>query len=458
MAQIKISELPTLAQQLQSANYIPLIHNGITYKYAPFNYVVKNSGDETIAGVKEFSSRPTVGGNGVWHAGDVSGFSATPSAGKAMVWPSESSPGTPYTIPTFLVKDMYRSQVEAGSGGLLTVLYDDVDNPSIMRIIPKFRVQDIHADLGTGTHPAFIVNGIEKSEIFIGAFQASAGAGSRAVSIPGRTPWANINFDNARAACVNKGAGWHLMTNWEWAAVMLWCLKNGYQPRGNTDNGRAHDALWETISGGTPGKTGTGPSSWRHDGTLGGIADLVGNVWEWQDGMKLVDGQIYMPNDNHFTQAESSWAAQGVYFDSTGTTGTDTNDDENGAPILSAARSVPSDDCGNGLGVNAPDYDYTLKSGESGWRTVAESASYDSLSAAIRQRMMQAAIAPKISSTDAVPFVGKGAIWCRNYGERLPYRGGARHSAGNAGLVALALDDRRSHVAGSIGFRPAFIG
>ena len=60
MAQIKISELPTLAQQLQSANYIPLIHNGITYKYAPFNYVVKNSGDETIAGVKTFSSSPIV--------------------------------------------------------------------------------------------------------------------------------------------------------------------------------------------------------------------------------------------------------------------------------------------------------------------------------------------------------------------------------------------------------------
>ena len=68
------------------------------------------------------------------------GASATPEAGKAMVWPSESSPGTPYTIPTFLVKDMYRSQVESGSGGLLTVLYDNVDNPSIMRVIPKFRV------------------------------------------------------------------------------------------------------------------------------------------------------------------------------------------------------------------------------------------------------------------------------------------------------------------------------
>jgi len=374
------------------------------------------------------------------------------------VWPSESSPGTPYTIPTFLVKDMYRSQVESGSGGLLTVLYDDVDNPSVMRIIPKFRVQDIHADLGTGTHPAFIVNGVEKSEIFIGAFQASQGVGSRAVSIPGRSPWTSINFDNARAACVNKGAGWHLMTNWEWAAVMLWCLKNGYQPRGNTDYGRAYDARWETISGGTPGKTGTGPASWRHDGTLGGIADLVGNLWEWQDGLKLVDGQLLMPNDNYFTQAESSWAAQGVYFDSTGTTGTDTTASGNGAPVLSASRSVPSDDCGDGLGASAPDYDYTIITGEAGWRSVTMSASYNALAEATRQRMLQSGVAAKLIGTGSAPFSAKGNIAVRNYGERIPLRGGFWNNGANAGLAALDLGIRRSIINSAFGFRPAFIG
>ena len=28
------------------------------------------------------------------------------------------------------------------------------------------------------------------------------------------------------------------MTNWEWAAIALWSLKNGYQPRGNTYYGK----------------------------------------------------------------------------------------------------------------------------------------------------------------------------------------------------------------------------
>lgn len=58
MAQIKISELDTLAQQLVNADYVPIVHTGVTYKFAPFNYLVKNSGNETIAGVKTFSSTP----------------------------------------------------------------------------------------------------------------------------------------------------------------------------------------------------------------------------------------------------------------------------------------------------------------------------------------------------------------------------------------------------------------
>ena len=39
-------------------------------------------------------------------------------------------------------------------------------------------------------------------------------------------------------------------------AIQLWCLANGKQPRGNTNNGRAHDAKWETgprLDGGVPG-------------------------------------------------------------------------------------------------------------------------------------------------------------------------------------------------------------
>jgi len=377
-------------------------------------------------------------------------------------------PGTPWGLVTIYLRDSYRSQVEAATGGRQTVLYDDQGNPSIMNVIPKFMVQDLHADFGTGVHPAFLVNGVEKPYIFIGAYQAYL-INSRACSQPGKDPSNNISFDTAKAACVNKGAGWHMVTNWEWSALALWCLKSGFQPNGNTNWGTSDAAAWETAPRGDNGQPGAasgigrtlvglGPKTWRHDGTHQGIADLIGNIWEWTDGFKLVDGQVYMPNDNYYSLAEASWPAQGVFFDSTGTTGTDTTADMNGNAVLSSSRAVPSDDCGDGLGANAPDYDYNYLSGEGGWRGMAELAAYDSIALATRQRMLQALIAPKISSAGAVPFsTVHGIFYVRNYGERVPVRGGAWSDAAGSGLSALYLGNRRSLVGSGLGGRPAFV-
>jgi hypothetical protein len=72
--------------------------------------------------------------------------------------------------------------------------------------------------------------------------------------------------------------------------------------------------------------------------------------------------------------------------------------------------------------------------------------------------MMQAAIAAKISSASALPFAAKGLSYVRNYGERFLLRGGGWGGGAGAGMATLDLSDRRSHVSGGIGFRPAFIG
>ncbi len=388
--------------------------------------------------------------------------------GSPVLKETTAAPGTPWGMPTINIPDTLRASVEAATGGRQTVLYDNAGNPSYMYVIPRFNVEDIHADLGSGIHPAFKNGGADVPYLFIGIVSA-VNIGGKACAIPGRDPWTSINFDSARAACVDKGTGWHLMTNWEWAAITLWCLKNGYQPRGNTYYGRAHDATFETGSrydGGVPGvttgtartKVGSGPASWRHDGTFGGIADLVGNTWEWQDGLKLVDGQVYMPNDNQFALAEGSWPAQGVYYDTTGTTGTDDVATANGAPVLSSARATPSDDCGNGLGPSAPDNDYATILLETGWRSVGLATAYNSIALATRQRMMQAHIAAIIASTGTAPFSAKGYISVRNYGERIPFRGGDWYTSSYAGLAALHLNDRRVRASSNIGFRPAFIG
>src|SRR3990172_6006858 len=165
-------------------------------------------------------------------------------------------------MPVIFTKDHLRTSVEAATGGKVTVLYDDKGYPSYMVVIPKFNIEDIMgaSTWGTGVHPAFKVGGVEKSQIFIGQYQATV-LDDRACSLPGKNPHAPDTYDNASYYCTTKGIGWHLMTNWEWAAVALWCLKNGFQPRGNTDYGRAHDATNEVGvrgDGGAPGYTPSG--------------------------------------------------------------------------------------------------------------------------------------------------------------------------------------------------------
>ena len=82
---------------------------------------------------------------------------------------------------------------------------------------------------------------------------------------------------------------------------MLWCRRHGHAAQGNTDSGRsilAPEARGQRVDGRDPDEqgdpatlTGSGPARWRHDHTAHGIADLCGNLWEWQAGLRLVDGK-----------------------------------------------------------------------------------------------------------------------------------------------------------------------
>jgi hypothetical protein len=347
------------------------------------------------------------------------------------------------------IKDGLKMSVEANSGGLCTVLYDDLGLPSIMRVIPKFNTEDIDAGLGSGVFPAFSVDGVEKDEIFIAQYLASI-YNSRAYSMPRVDPAASLDYDDAVGYCTAKGTGWHLMTAWEWAAVALMCFKTNSQPRGNTNYGRAHDAYYETAprydslapgtaSGTARTLTGSGPNTWNHDGSPAGIADLVGNVWEWQHGLKLVNGRIYCIEDNDYTLAEGSWTAQSAYFNSP-VAGDGSGADNLGVPDLADAVTNYGDPNPSSSGSN--DYNHRAT-----WRTMVNNLS--STPDILRQLL----IAPTSTITDAAV----GAIYVRNYGERLPRRGGSWDGGPYAGLAALALNALRSYARAGIGFRPAYI-
>lgn len=350
---------------------------------------------------------------------------------------AEAGTGSLMRVGGATILDAERYALERATGGRQTIIRDSAGNANAMFVLPRFSYADLGmtADMGTGDATAFdFGSGSIKGEIFIGAYLAS---GSGAVSAPRQDPRASLDHTAARNACSAKGAGWHLMTAHEWAAIALWCMANGYEPIGNTDWGRSHAKTWmvgDTADDRAPGdasgwgrtQTGSMGSEATHTRTLGGIADLVGNVWEWQDGLLLQDGRFKL--SSHNTQAEVDWAFVDAFLDASTPTG--------GSVILSNAVNNrlgaigDNDDAGNSANVE--------------WRAMTKSGSYVS-----NQAMKRLLLEP----AGALP---QGRIYMRNYGERLPCRGGAWFYGANAGLAALVLDASRASPYSIFGFRPAF--
>lgn len=350
---------------------------------------------------------------------------------------------------TIIATDGYKKAIEHNSGGRNTVVYDAQGNPNIMVVIPRFNIEDLgltDLNLGNGVHPAFQTNGVPRGEILIGKYLASTATGGSAV-IGGVQPRTSVSYDMAKELCTRKGANWHLMSVHEWAAIALWSLANGTVPRGNTNYGRSHEKKWETArryDNGAPGDvsgigrtdTGKGPSTWNHDHTNLGVCDLVGNVCEWLDQMKLDDGQIITTLDNNPAVVEANWHKHAAYFDSP--TDNQAGTGSAGTPILSntvTKRNGPMND-------DSSDYPYL---NASHFAAITKAVGY------VPNELLR-----KLLIESAVTTTVGGAIYARNYGDRFPVRGGVWSNGADAGLGAFVLDSPRSNANSSIGFRPAF--
>lgn len=350
---------------------------------------------------------------------------------------------------TFSVKDTYRQSVEAASGGKQTVLYDDKGNPSIMNIIPKLTYKAVGIGTSDKVLPAFSIDGKELSEIFIGTYLAMEHDG-RAYSLPGQIPRVNVNHDKAVELCRAKGKGWHCVTNAEYAAIALWCKKNGFYPRGNNNYGSDHSAPHETCRPGTKGSdgkinlglTGSGPCSWTHDGTPSGIYGLNGDAWEWATGLRTNNGEIQVLAENNaakdnadLTVGSAEWKAilaEDGTLVAPGTDGTLKIDIVSSVPKITKEvktttsgdqwPSTPFKDLAVEDGITMPDITKAL------------------------------ALYP---SDDSDP--GGDRFYARNDGEKLFFRGGAWLHTARAGVFALHGYDPRTYAHGDVGFRPAYV-
>jgi len=164
--------------------------------------------------------------------------------------------------------------------------------------------------------------------------------------------------------------------------------------------------------------TGIGPAGWYHSGDHSGIADPVGNVWEWQHGMKFVDGRIVCLPDNDFAAPESSWVEQNVWVNNV-----------SGTPQLSNAADTP-----------------VYSTIDATWGAMQKAGEYAASQLLRRLLVEPAGIHPR------------GRFYINTSGERFPFRGGTRSHGSSAGLAALHASLSRSHLSSSFGFRPTFIG
>lgn len=363
-------------------------------------------------------------------------------------------------MPSIFIKDDLRASVEAASGGKQTVLYTAAGHPSIMNIIPAFNLEDIDASLGTGLHPAFVVNDTNKSEIFIGTYQGIVKDGNL-LSLPNVVPSVSQNFDTFRTQVAANGSGWHLMSNAERSAIALWCWKNGFQPRGNNNYGRDVTNTWETArraDGLAPGYTtsggitltGSGPTSWRHDNTPFGIADLNGNIWEWATGMRIVSGEIQVLENNNAADNTKDVSATSSQWKAI--------DGSTGALVTPAFTGTIAG--GDYVATTANSVRYAA-SGTANYTLVrASGSSFEGMTNPGVTAVGATALA-LCKQLGLYPVAGSGlggdGFYLDVTGERIPIVGGYWVLGPLAGVFLLALNTARSHASSYVGARPAYV-
>lgn len=345
-------------------------------------------------------------------------------------------------MPNF---DDLKLSIEALSGGKNTVLFDDLGMPSVMVPFPKLKMSDLIAGGSENIHPAFSVDGVEKSVIYVSKYQNIV-LNERGYSLPMRDPRASLNFDQAVAYCRNKGKGWSLTPYSLWSAIALWCRKNGTMPRGNNNYGADHAYGHEK---GVPtyyesGKiarcaTGSGPNTWNHNWMPDGIADLNGNVWEWCAGMRLMNGEIQIIPYANCMAADASMGASSTLW-----------------KAIAADGTLVEPGTAGTLKYNYVSGHIQLTSGDITPEDTWRGDTYQNMTLDSALTVPEIAKALLIYPDEPGGDYGGDGHYMNNSGERLPLCGGYWYNASRAGVFLVYLNNPRSGSSVNFGFRSAY--
>lgn len=345
-------------------------------------------------------------------------------------------------MPNF---DDLKLSIEALSGGKNTVLFDDLGMPSVMVPFPKLKMSDLIAGGSENIHPAFSVDGVEKSVIYVSKYQNIV-LNERGYSLPMRDPRASLNFDQAVTYCRNKGKGWSLTPYSLWSAIALWCRKNGTMPRGNNNYGADHAYGHEK---GVPtyyesGKiarcaTGSGPNTWNHNWMPDGIADLNGNVWEWCAGMRLMNGEIQIIPYANCMAADASMGASSTLW-----------------KAIAADGTLVEPGSAGTLKYNYVSGHIQLTSGDITPEDTWRGDTYQNMTLDSALTVPEIAKALLIYPDEPGGDYGGDGHYMNNSGERLPFCGGHWSGTSFAGVFYVNLNNPRSGSGTGIGFRSAY--